>query len=157
MAPACDRREMCRHVLWCKACGIASRSRWQKAQEYRVQYRSTCTCPVKESSVPWACGRFPKFKPYQDRKRAPHFSQETEFEHATAVSWTTALDTTEYRTGQSRLETSKHGRGRNMPHRCVRCHHKHVVVFAETEHWKAASKACIARVYLRRCYFHSHS
>jgi hypothetical protein len=90
---------MCRHVPGCKrfAKPVAEGARIPCAVP---MYMHESTQPgalcVKESSSPWACGRF---KPYQDRKRAPHFSQETEFEHATAAKWTTALNDT----GQDRL------------------------------------------------------
>jgi hypothetical protein len=117
------------------------------------------SCERVISSVPWACGRF---KPYQDRKRAPHFSQETEFEHATAVKWTTALlnntNTAQHGTGQDRTglrQASIAMAGTCHTGVCATTKSTLLSQQLDTERSKASSKACVARACVCMCYFHS--
>ena len=94
--------------------------------------------------VPWACGRF---KPYQDRKRAPHFSQETEFEHATAVEWTTALLLSNTNTGQHSTGLRQARIAAGTCHTGLSAATKSTLLSQQLdiERSKASSKACVAR------------
>ena len=148
MASACDGRKMpC--AVTCLGAKLAEWFRGAGGRRRKNTVGSTdvhvLPCERVIPPVPWACGRF---KPYQDRKRAPHFSQETEFEHATAVEWMTALlllsntNTGQHSTG---LRQASIAAGTCHTGLCATTKSTLLSQQLDTERSKASSKACVAR------------